>query len=79
MARKARVEYEGACYHVINRGNFRQNIFTEPGAAESYEKVLFEAVEKYGWKLSAYVIMSNHFHLAPELTEPNFSLGMKWL
>ncbi|MDA0349732.1 MAG: transposase [Verrucomicrobia bacterium] len=79
MARKARVEYEGACYHVINRGNFRQNIFTEPGAAESYEKVLFEAVEKYGWKLSAYVIMSNHFHLALELTEPNFSLGMKWL
>jgi REP element-mobilizing transposase RayT len=79
MARKARVEYEGACYHVINRGNFRQNIFTEPGAAESFEKALFEAVEKYGWKLSAYVIMSNHFHLALELTEPNLSLGMKWL
>ncbi len=79
MARKARVEYEGACYHVINRGNFQQNIFTELGAAESFEKVLFEAIEKFNWKLSAFVIMSNHFHLALELTEPNLSKGMQWL
>ena len=79
MTRKARVEYPGACYHVINRGNFKQQIFEEEGAAFSFEKALFEAVEKFNWKLSAYVIMSNHFHLALEITEPNLSLGIKWL
>lgn len=34
---------------------------------------------RFGWRVHAYVVMSNHFHLAVELTEPNLSLGMKWL
>lgn len=79
MARKVRVEYAGACYHVINRGNYRRNLFTEQGAAEAFEKVLFEAGGRFGWRLHAFVIMRNHFHLAVETTQPNLSLGMKWL
>ena len=79
MARKARVEYPGACYHIINRGNFKYNIFEGEGAAYSFEKTLFEAIEKFKWKLSAFVIMRNHFHLGLEISEPNLSLGMKWL
>ena len=79
MARKLRVEYPGACYHVINRGNFQSKIFSAKGAAEAFERVLFQACERFGWNLSAFVIMSNHFHLAVETPEPNLSLGMKWL
>jgi REP element-mobilizing transposase RayT len=79
MARLLRVEYAGACYHVINRGNYRQDLFVEEGAANAFEQVLGEAAVRFGWKLHAYVIMRNHFHLAVELGEPNLSVGMKWL
>ncbi len=79
MARLLRVEYAGACYHVINRGNYRQELFVEDGAAAAFEQVLGEAAVRFGWKLHAYVVMRNHFHLAVELGEPNLSVGMKWL
>ena len=79
MARPWRIEFPGACYHVINRGNYRRNLFTGKGAAEAFERTLGEAAVKYGWRVHAYVVMSNHFHLAVELTEPNLSVGMKWL
>lgn len=64
---------------MINRGNYRRNLFTGKGAAEAFERALGEAAERFGWRVHAYVVMSNHFHLAVELTEPNLSLGMKWL
>ncbi len=79
MARALRIEYVGACYHVINRGNYRRNLFKGKGAAEAFERTLGETAERFGWRVHAYVVMSNHFHLAVELTEPNLSEGMKWL
>lgn len=79
MPRPWRVEFAGACYHVINRGNYRRNLFTGKGAAAAFERTLGEAAERFHWRVHAYVVMSNHFHLAVELTEPNLSQGMKWL
>lgn len=79
MARKLRLEFAGACYHVINRGNYRRDLFVGKGAAESFERCLFEAAERFGWRLHAYVIMRNHFHLAVATPEPNLSEGMRWL
>ncbi|MDP1581461.1 MAG: transposase [Candidatus Didemnitutus sp.] len=79
MARALRLEFEGACYHVINRGNYRRNLFEPKGAAKAFEDCLFEVCAKCGWRLHAYVIMRNHFHLALETPEPNLSVGMKWL
>jgi putative transposase len=79
MARKLRLEFAGACYHVLNRGNYRRDLFAGKGAAESFESCLFEAAVRFGWKLHAYVIMRNHFHLAVETPEPNLSDGMRWL
>jgi putative transposase len=73
----------GSCGHVatllLGSGNFQSKIFLAKGAAEAFEKTLFQSCEPIGWKLSAYVIMRNHFHLAVETPEPNLSLGMKWL
>ena len=48
---------------MINRGNYRRDLFAAEGAAESFERCLFEAVERFGWRLDAYVIMRNHFHM----------------
>ncbi|MEO6876175.1 MAG: transposase [Opitutaceae bacterium] len=79
MPRTARLEYAGACYHVINRGNYRRNLFDGEGAAAAFERVLDEACGRFGWRVHAYVIMRNHYHLALETPEPNLSLGMKWL
>ena len=79
MARKLRLEFPDACYHVINRGNYRRDLFGSKGAAESFEKCLFEACAAYRWRLHGFVIMRNHFHLAVETPEPNLSEGMKWL
>ena len=79
MPRKLRLEFSGACYHVINRGNYRRDVFASKGAAGAFEGCLFEACGKFGWRLHAYVVMRNHYHLALETPEPNLSVGMKWL
>jgi REP element-mobilizing transposase RayT len=79
MARKLRLEYPGACYHVINRGNYRQGIFAPKGAAEAFERVLAETCGRFGWRVHAYLIMRTHFHLAVETPQPNLSAGMKYL
>lgn len=79
MARKLRYEEEGGLYHVINRGNYRHAVFGSVGAAQAFEKALWEAVKLHGWRLHAYVLMSNHYHLALETPTPNLVEGMHWL
>jgi putative transposase len=79
MARKLRLEFAGACYHVINRGNYRRDLFALPGSAAAFERVLFECCQRFSWRLHAFVIMRNHFHLAVQISKPDLSDGMKWL
>lgn len=79
MARKLRLQFEGAIYHVINRGNYRRDVFESAGAAMAFEQCLFEACEQAGWRLFAYAIMRNHFHLAVETPRANLVEGMHWL
>lgn len=79
MPRKQRIEYGGAVYHVLSRGNYRKDLFLEEGTGVAFERCLFEAVVRCAWKLHAYVIMSNHYHLVLETPEPNLVVGMKWL
>jgi REP element-mobilizing transposase RayT len=79
MARKLRLEHEGAIYHVINRGNYRQDLFGTVGAAEAFERCLFAACARSGWRLQAYAIMRNHYHLALETPRANLATGMHWL
>lgn len=79
MARKLRLEYPGAIYHVINRGNYRSWMFKTEGARLAFESCLFEACERGGWVLHAFVIMGNHYHLAVETPQGNLAAGMQWL
>jgi REP element-mobilizing transposase RayT len=79
MARRLRIEYPGALHHVINRGNYRRDLFDSVGAAEAFLDTLFQAADKFGWRVHAYVLMRNHFHLAVETPEPNLGEGMHWL
>jgi putative transposase len=79
MARKLRLEYPGAFYHVINRGNYRAWIFLEQKTRTAFQTCLFEACERSQWLLHAFVIMGNHFHLALETPLGNLVAGMHWL
>lgn len=79
MARKLRIEYPGAIYHVLNRGNYRRDLFETSGAAEVFLRTLFETTGQYGWIIHAYVLMPNHYHLALETPEPTLVEGMHWL
>lgn len=79
MARKLRIQFPGAIYHVINRGNYRRDLFLGPGEAKAFLATVKEAKERMGWRIHAYVLMRNHYHLAIETPEPNLVQGMHWL
>ena len=67
MARKPRVHYEGALYHVITRGNNKEKIFGEENEKEEYLRIIKKYKDRYGFKLYAYCIMDNHAHLLIEV------------
>ena len=79
MARKLRVEYAGAIYHVMNRGDRRELIFIDDADRQRFVDTLGEVCAKTGWQVHAYVLMPNHFHLLVETPQPNLVAGMKWL
>src|SRR6266478_3646521 len=78
MARKVRIEYPGAIYHVMNRGDRREPIFKDDADRRRFVETLAEACAKTGWQVHAYVLMPNHFHLVVETPQPNLVAGMKW-
>lgn len=63
--RKPRIEYPGAFYHIMCRGNNGEYIFTEEEKAE-YMKLIAKYKERYKFKVYAYCIMDNHAHLLIE-------------
>jgi len=73
------MEYEGAIYHVMSRGNRRENIFRDEADRERFLGTLAEACGKTGWQVHAYCLMRNHFHLVLETPQANLVAGMKWL
>jgi REP element-mobilizing transposase RayT len=66
MARRPRIQFEGAFYHIIVRGNQRQDIFDDEGDRRRYLERLRVYKDKCGFLLYAYVLMSNHVHLLIE-------------
>lgn len=79
MARRLRIQFPGARYHVINRGNLQHDVFVTEGAREAFIRTLQAAVKRFQWRLHAFAVMRNHFHLALETPEPNLVPGMHWL
>ena len=63
MARPLRIEYENACYHVIDRGNHKEEVFYDKSDCELFLKKLVEFAELYDVVIYAYCLMPNHFHL----------------
>jgi REP element-mobilizing transposase RayT len=78
MARKLRLEYEGAIYHVMNRGDRREPIFLDDKDRLLFLETLEQACGKTGWQVHSYCLMPNHFHLVLETPSANLVSGMKW-
>ena len=79
MPRPLRVEFPDAIYHLMSRGDRREDIFLNDVDRHDFLKTLAEACQKTGWQVHAYCLMRNHFHLVAETPEPNLVEGMRWL
>lgn len=79
MPRPLRVEYEGAHYHVMCRGNRDQIVFGSDDDVRLFLKTLCEAVKRADLVVHAYVLMSTHYHLLVETPSGNLVEAMKWL
>jgi putative transposase len=79
MARAWRIEYEGALYHVLSRGNERRDIFFDDEDRTLFLTGLAEAGERFAVDVLAYVLMGNHYHLLLRTRRAKLSKAMQWL
>ena len=79
MARSIRIQYPGAYYHVMARGNRWEAIFLDDEDRRFFLKAVGEACAMTGWRVHAWVLMKNHYHLLLETPAANLVDGMQWL
>jgi REP element-mobilizing transposase RayT len=77
VPRRLRIEFEGAIYHVMTRGNARQDIVHDDEDRTRLLSDLERTVNRFDWELLAFVIMSNHLHLLVKTPRPNLAKGMQ--
>ena len=77
MARKPRLHLPGGLYHVILRGNARQDVFLTPSDRAYFYALLAEGVVRFGYRVHAFCLMSNHLHLALQAGDSALSAGMQ--
>lgn len=76
MARRIRVEYAGATYHVTTRGNRRAAVFRRPEDFDAYLEDLEALSASHGIEVHAFCLMTNHVHLAVRTTEEGRPLSV---
>lgn len=79
MARPLRIEYEGAYYHVMSRGNNQQAVFLSDRDRNTFLETLERMSERFDVDIIAYVLMENHYHLLLRTNRSNLSKAMQWL
>src|ERR1700679_1453603 len=77
MPRRLRIEYEGAIYHVMARGNVRQKIVSDDADRGRLIEVLEQTVSRCDSELVSYVVMGNRRHLLVKTPRPNLGVGMQ--
>jgi REP element-mobilizing transposase RayT len=63
MTRQLRIEYEGAYYHVLSRGNHQQAVFLSDHDRNTFLQTLARLSERFEADIIAFVLMDNHYHL----------------
>jgi putative transposase len=72
-------EYEGACYHLLSRGNERREIFVGDDDRGLFLDTLGECCERFELDAFAYVLMDNHYHLLVRTQRANLSRALHGL
>jgi REP element-mobilizing transposase RayT len=78
MARAWRIEYEGALYHVLSRGNEGRDIFIDDHDRRLFLATIGEMAQRFEMEFFVYVLMSNHYHLLFRTLRANLSRAMQW-
>jgi putative transposase len=79
MSRPIRFQYPGAIYHVMARGDGGKTVFETDDDRKSFVFRLGQVCGSHGWRVHAWVLMDNHFHLLLETPQANLITGMQWL
>lgn len=77
MARPPRIEYPGAIYHVTTRGVEQRAIVADRRDRDRWLEQLHRVVERHRWRMFAFALMDNHFHLFLQTPDANLSVGMR--
>ena len=76
MSRALRIEIENGLYHVTSRGWEKRVVVDDHRDREQWFKLFDRVVRRFVWRVYAWVLMGNHFHLFLQTPEPNLSAGM---
>jgi REP element-mobilizing transposase RayT len=76
MTRAPRREFPNGLYHVTNRGLERRAIVSDDEDRWSWFRLLGRVATRFQWRVFAYVLLDNHFHLFFRIREANLSDGM---
>lgn len=79
MARPLRLEFAGAIYHVMARGDHRETIYTDDQDRRGFLDLLGTVCDRFNWVIHAYCLMNNHYHLLVETPDANLGRGMRQL
>jgi putative transposase len=79
MARPLRYEAAGAVYHVMARGDGGKQVFEDDKDRYAWMDLMEKCCARFGWRVHAWVLMGNHFHVLLETPEANLVAGMKWM
>lgn len=79
MTRPLRIEFPGAFYHVMHRGNAGSDIYKSVRDREKFLEYMGKAAARYEIKIHTYCLMTNHYHLLIETPQPNLSQAIKWI
>ena len=79
MTRPLRLEFPGALYHVTSRGDRREDIYLDDLDRQRFLDLIGETCQRFNWRMHAYCLMTNHYHLVIETPEGNLSRGMRQL
>ena len=77
VARPLRIEFENALYHVIARGNARERIFLTRRDRLFFLSNLLHVAERRDWRIWAWCLMDNHYHVLVQTLSPTLSSGMR--
>ena len=79
MPRAPRIEFAGAIYHAMNRGNHLESIFWDVKDREIFLQTLEETCLSSGWSVHSFVLMDNHYHLLIETHRATLVKGTQYL